>query len=124
MKKVLVIALLALSATTFGQTVNGVPLKDINVEYVQIVGTSRGAWGEKTKIDINFGQKLKFFTQKDTELRDENGKEFILNSMVDALNFMSENNYEFVTAYTVTVLNSNVYHFLLRKKNYQREASL
>jgi hypothetical protein len=115
---------LALSATTFGQTVNGVPLKDINVEYVQIVGTSRGAWGEKTKIDINFGQKLKFFTQKDTELRDENGKEFILNSMVDALNFMSENNYEFVTAYTVTVLNSNVYHFLLRKKNYQREASL
>jgi hypothetical protein len=124
MKKVLVFALLALSATTFGQTVNGVPLKDINVEYVQIVGTGRGAWGEKTKIDINFGQKLKFFTQKDTELRDENGKEFILNSMVDALNFMSENNYEFVTAYTVTVLNSNVYHFLLRKKNYQREASL
>jgi hypothetical protein len=37
--------------------------------------------------------------------------------MVDALNFMSDNGYEFVTAYAITVGNSNVYHFLMKKKD-------
>lgn len=30
-----------ISAFVFGQTVNETPLKDIDVEYIQIVGTSR-----------------------------------------------------------------------------------
>jgi hypothetical protein len=115
MKKLIVIAMLLAAKASFSQTVNGVPLKDIDVEYVQIVGTARGAWSQKVKIDINFGQKLKAFTSEDTEIKDENGKELKLNSMIDALNFMVENKYEFVTAYAITILNQNVYHFLLRK---------
>ena len=37
--------------------------------------------------------------------------------MIDALNFMSKNGYDFVTAYAFAIGNQNVYHYLMRKKN-------
>ena len=101
---------------SFGQTVNGIPLKDIDVEYVQIVGTAK-AFSTKLTIDIDFGQKNKIWSSDDTKLLDESGTPVVLNSMIDALNFMSNNNYQFITAYTLTIGSSNVYHFILKKKN-------
>jgi len=44
------------------------------------------------------GKKTKFFSTKDTQVVDEDGKLLTLNSMIDALNFMSKNGYEFVEA--------------------------
>ncbi len=36
--------------------------------------------------------------------------------MVDALNYMGKQGWEFMQAYIVTVQNQNVYHYLLKKK--------
>ncbi|RYZ22461.1 MAG: hypothetical protein EOP49_46540 [Sphingobacteriales bacterium] len=117
MKSLFIAALLSLAS--FGlkaQTVNDLPIKDIDVDYVQIVGTSR-MLSNKLTIEIDFGQENKFFSSdKDTRVKDSTGKNMIFNSMIDALNFMTRNGYEFVQAYTVTVSNQNVYHYLLRKK--------
>jgi len=116
MKKQLLNFLIALLPTTaFAQTVNNVPIKDIDVEYVQIVGTSR-LLSTKVSIDIDFGQENKVFSAKDTQVRDEQGKLIIFNSMIDALNFMTSHGYEFVQAYAFNVSSQNVYHYLLRKK--------
>ncbi len=38
------------------------------------------------------------------------------NSMVDALNFMHDNGWEYVNNYAVSVGNSSVYKYLLKKK--------
>lgn len=98
------------------QTVNDLPIKDIDVEYVQIVGTSR-LFSTKLTIQIDFGQRTKFFSSgKETILKDEDGKALDFNSMIDALNFMSKNGFEFVNAYVITVSSQNVYHYLLRNK--------
>ena len=98
------------------QTVNDIPLKDIDVNYVEIVGTSR-VLSSKLTVEIDFGQENKLFSSdKDTRIKDANGKNMIFNSMIDALNFMTTNGYEFVQAYTVTVSNQNVYHYLLKRK--------
>ncbi len=100
----------------FSQTVNDVPIKDIDVEFVQIVGTSKLLSTQLT-IQIDFGQRTKLFTSyKETVIRDEQGKPLVLNSMVDALNFMSQNGYDFLDAYALTISSSNVYHFLLQKR--------
>lgn len=99
----------------FGQTVNNIPLKEINVDYIQIVGTSK-LLSTKVTIEIDFGQRNKMFNFNDTSLKDENGKPVELNSMIDALNFMCKNGYEFVQAYAITVGSQNVYHYLMRKK--------
>lgn len=101
------------------QTVNNVPIKDIEVEYIQIVGTSK-FMSTKVTIAIDFGQSTKFFSSKGTQVKDENGKNVIFNSMIDALNFMSKNGYDFQTAYAFNVGNQNVYHYLMRKhKDYK-----
>ena len=59
MKKLLLSAvILVCSLTMKAQTVNDTPLKDIDVEYVQIVGTSK-LLSTKLTIEIDFGQKIK-----------------------------------------------------------------
>lgn len=99
----------------YSQTVNDIPLKDIDVEYIQIVGSSR-LLSNKLTIEIDFGQENKFFSSdKDTRVKDVNGKNMIFNSMIDALNFLSANGYAFVQAYAFSVGNQNVYHYLMRK---------
>ncbi|PKR80451.1 hypothetical protein CW751_09875 [Brumimicrobium salinarum] len=114
MKKLITICILAFAITTAqSQTVNDVPLNEIDVEYIQIVGTSKLFKNEVT-IQIDFGQENKFF-RDNTRVKDENGKLLSFNSMIDALNFMSHNGYEFVQAYALTIGNQNVYHYLMRK---------
>ena len=102
-------------SNSFSQTVNGVPIKDIDVDYMQIVGTSR-FMSNKVTIEIDFGQQNKYWSAKDTKVKDENGKLMKFNSIIDALNFFSKNGYEFVTAYAFAVDNQNVYHYLMKKK--------
>jgi hypothetical protein len=100
----------------YSQTVNDVPIKDIDVDYVEIVGTSR-VLSNKLSIEMDFGQENKLFSSdKDTRVKDVNGRNMIFNSMIDALNFMIKNGYEFVQAYAFAASNQNVYHYLLRKK--------
>ena len=79
------IAINLVSFSLLAQTVNDVPIKDIDVEYVQIVGAA------------------KFFKMGNTVVKDEYGKPVEFNSMIDALNFMTKNGFEFVTAYTITI---------------------
>lgn len=91
------------------------PLQD-NEEYVycQIVGKGR-LFSLKISIEIDFGQSRSFFVDNRT-LRNEDGSRKIFNSMVDALNYMSSDGWDFVQAYTITIGNQNVYHYLLRMR--------
>jgi hypothetical protein len=102
-------------SNVFSQTVNDIPIKDIDVDYIQIVGTSK-LLSNKVTIEIDFGQENKYWSAKDTQVKDENGKLVVFNSMIDALNFLNKNGYEFVDAYAITIGNQNVYHFMLKKK--------
>jgi hypothetical protein len=119
MKKVMTITFILIAfglTNAYSQTVNDIPLKEIDVEYIQIVGTSK-LMSTKLIIQIDFGQRTKFFSGgKETMLKDELGKALDFNSMIDALNFMAQNGFEFVNAYTITVANQNVYHYILKKK--------
>jgi len=98
-----------------GVTVNDVPIEQIDVEYILIVETAK-VFSNKITIEIDFGQKNKYWSAKDTQVKDENGKLVNFNSMIDALNFMSKNGYEFVDAYSVNIGQQNVYHWMMRKK--------
>ena len=117
MKKFLIVILLFSSISVYTQTVNDTPVSEIDAEYVRIVGTSK-LLSNKVQIELEFGQKVKFFTTgKETFIKDEKGKNIEFNSMVDALNFLGKYGYEFLTAYAININNQNVYHYLMRKKN-------
>ena len=113
--------LLALAATIFfhavtnAQTVNGVPLKDLDVEYVQIVGETV-LFSNKITVALDFGQENKTWGNKEFQLKDVNGKKIQFNSMIDALNFMTRQGFEFVQAYAMNTSSQGIYHYLLRKK--------
>ena len=118
MKKILFfIILLNSTISVFSQTVNDIPISEIDVEYIQIVGTSK-LFSKKVTIQIDFGQKTKFFgSGKETQVKNNEGKHMDFNSMIDALNFLSSNGYDFTQAYAFSVGNQNVYHYLMRKKS-------
>ena len=115
MKNSLLALVLFCSFSSFSQTVNGVPIKDIDVEYIEIVGTSKLLSSQIT-VQIDFGQRDKLFSSKDTQVKDTEGNLMVFNSMIDAMNFFGSNGYVFQQAYVVTLSNQNVYHYLLRKE--------
>ena len=84
--------------------------------YAELLGQQKGLFSKKVKVSVDFGQNVSFWKQGDMILVDEEGKEIIFNSMVDAMNFMGQNGWEFVQAYVVTEGNQNVYHWLMTKE--------
>jgi len=123
MKKILILLCVLFAVSSMqAQTVNGIPLSELDVEYVMIVGTGK-FMSNKVTIELDFGQHTKFFGGgKEQRLLDENGKKLELNSMIDALNFMSKFGYKFVNAYVITSEKGiggtqNVYHWILQKKS-------
>jgi tryptophan synthase beta subunit len=100
---------------SFSQTVNDIPVTEIDVEYIRIVGTSK-TFSNKITVEVDFGQQTKFFGKNRMVVKNEEGKLVEFNSMVDALNFFSGIGFEFVTAYAFAVdSGQQVYHYLLRK---------
>lgn len=115
MKKLFILFLINASALVFSQTVNDVPLRDIDVDYVQIIGTGRSL-STKVNVEIDFGQETKSISFKNgTNIKDERGRNVKFNSMMDALNFMSANGYVFQFAYTTNDEKDKAVYYILKK---------
>lgn len=81
--------------------------------YCEIVGTQKFL-SPKVTVSIDYGQETSFWT--DTRIKDDMGNVQTFNSMVDALNYLGRFGWEFAQAYTISHGDSDVYHWLLRKK--------
>lgn len=116
MKKIISLFSFFIVSLSFAQTVNDIPLKNIDVEYVQIIGTGR-ALSTKVNVEIDFGQETKSISFKNgTSIKDEKGHNVKFNSMMDALNFMSANGYAFQFAYTSSNEKDSSVYYILKKK--------
>ncbi|KMQ69321.1 hypothetical protein ACM39_04335 [Chryseobacterium sp. FH2] len=115
MKKLFTFSLITFASFVFAQTVNDVPIKDIDVDYVQIIGTGRSL-STKVNVEIDFGQETKSISFKNgTSIKDERGRNMKFNSMMDALNFMSANGYYFQFAYTTNDEKDRAIYYILKK---------
>lgn len=88
---------------------------DTNARYCLILATKK-LIGNGVTIDIDFGQPQKWW-KNTTRLIDSTGNRILFNSVIDALNFMNRNGWEFVDAYAITIGNYHVYHYLMRKND-------
>lgn len=84
-----------------------------NFIYCELVGTAK-FMSNKVKVKVDYGQESSFW-KGISYMKDENGNNIEFNSMVDAMNYFGKQGWEFVQAYTVTMNNQNVYHWLLKK---------
>ena len=120
MKKILILMCLLLSTASFAQTNSSeqtAPAGDRQkYVYCQLLGYQK-LLTSKVKITVDFGQhtKLFTFTKKNKMMVDENNKPIVFNSMIDGLNYMGQDGWNFVQAYAITMGSTNVYHYLLRK---------
>jgi hypothetical protein len=119
MKKILLAAILALGLGANAQSINGIKVSEIDSPFVELLGTGK-MFSNKVTVEMDFGQNNKYWSSKDTRVFDENGKDVVFNSMVDAMNFMSRNGYKFEAAYVVSIPGGmggyqNVYHWLMSK---------
>ncbi|MPM33638.1 hypothetical protein SDC9_80215 [bioreactor metagenome] len=112
MKKLILLSLIVLmSVPMFAQENTSNEKTRDSFLYAEILGYSKFL-STKVSVTIDFGQNTTLF--EDTRLRDENGKVISFNSMVDAMNWMGAQGWEFVQAYTITEGQQNVYHWLLK----------
>ena len=99
----------------FSQTVNDVPLKDVDVNYFQILG--KITMSGKRTLKIDFGRDHGYWDKKNVEIKDENGKEVKFSTMIDALNFFNKNGYELDQATAIANPSTNILVYILKKKS-------
>lgn len=89
---------------------------DENQKYVYcLVSGNQRPFSTKVSVSVDYGEEKGMWY--DPRIRDvETGKVQKFNSMVDAINYMEDQGWDFVDAYAVTVSSQNTYHWLLRKK--------
>lgn len=117
MKKVItILCVLFIFGASFAQEPQNIqppdPHYQVNYFYCELVGMGK-LFSRKVTVSVDFGETTSAWA--DTALRDENGERIVFNSMVDAMNYMGKDGWEFVQAYTVTIGQQNVYHWLLKK---------
>lgn len=95
------------------QTINDVPISQINVQYVKIIGIQR-FMTNKVHVELDFGQKNSLFSNKEVVIKDSNSNVMNFNSMIDALNFMGQNGYEYLDSYVVR----DTVNYIMRKIKY------
>lgn len=78
--------------------------------YCEIISSMKGMSGKQI-YGIDFGQKSELI--KDKTYKDESGKPLIFDSMIDAMNFMSQHGWELVQVYVPV---SPSVRYVLRKK--------
>lgn len=112
MKKLLLLSTVFFLLVLVGkaQELNGKPEK--KYVYCELVGTGN-LIGTKVTVQVDFGNKTKW--NQDTRIKGEDGKPIKFTSMVDAMNYMGKEGWEFVQAYTITHGSSSVYHWLLKR---------
>lgn len=85
--------------------------------YCQIVATEKFL-SNKVTIELDFGQKMKYFA--DNRLKDESGKAVKFNTIVDAMNYMGNQGWEFTQSTLVAVPNglgsNTLVHYVVMKK--------
>ncbi len=85
--------------------------------YCEIVGKEVGLLKKKVEVNVDFGEAKGWIESLTGEnpMKDSSGKIIRFNSMIDALNHMAKNGWLFVNAYSITVKDSNIYHYVMRK---------
>ncbi len=116
MKNLLIIVfLIAGTCSLSAQTVNGISLKDIESDYIQIYATAPKMNSNKVYLTIDFGQDVKSMADKDNTLK-KDGEPLMFNSVIDGLNYLYLRGYEYLDNYPISGLGGSIYYFILKKR--------
>jgi len=82
-------------------------------QYCQLMATQR-LLSNKVTIDIDFGNEKSYW--KDSRLTNSDGKLRQFNTFIDAMNYMGQAGWTFISVYPVHIGNTEVFHFAFKKR--------
>jgi hypothetical protein len=93
--------------------VNDVNINELeHVQYVELLGVQR-LLSNKIVVNVDYGQPRRIF--REPRIKDGRGRNMKFNSMIDALNFMAMNGWEYVNNHQIHTDDTDEFHFLLRR---------
>ena len=96
--------------------VNKQPLDSLDVEYITVHPTQQFL-SAKIRVELEYGQVNKSLANSDTRMSDAKGKEVVFNSILDVLNVLATQGYEYIDSFIDPTYNDGkTLKFLLRKK--------
>ena len=99
------------------QYLDGKPLSELDVPYIQMLATSKLLKPFQVTISINYGQVgtmkevKKQFVYEDESMK----KSYPFNGVMGAINHIHKLGYELVNAFPSNAGNQNVYHYYFKK---------
>lgn len=115
MKRIILVAFLAVSFSTFAQQKDSTRVE----QYCRLIAQNR-LLSNKVNIDIDYGEERKLFSDK--RLRDEEtGKLKKFNTVVDALNYMGSQGWILVNAFPVSDGTNNFTLHYYFKKSFRKD---
>lgn len=93
MKKLLIFALLLVSTYTFGQTVNGISLKDLDAKYVRVNVERKLLKPFQVRIYLDYGQISRMKDLKKGFVFGDDGKQYSFNGVMGVVNLLNEYGY-------------------------------
>ncbi|REG92670.1 hypothetical protein [Algoriphagus antarcticus] len=118
MRKIRIVVLIFMISGSFtvqSQTVDNVPLSEINVTYIEFTEIGK-VFSPKVRIQVDFGQDRSRGRINESQITDSDGRVIEFNSLVDALNFFDQLGYEFLEGNRSHIERVNIDQYLLRKK--------
>lgn len=99
--------------------VEGVNINNIeNVQLCQVVARGK-LFSNKVTITIDYGQEIKWASEKGSQVLDKEGKKKKFNSVIAALNYMENNGWTYLDANVISMDTGlgiqNVYHYYFKK---------
>ena len=111
-KLLTILSLFSTSTLAFAQEIGTVNAKPY--AYCQIVSSSL-LFKNKVNVNIDYGQERNFLGIDLIKTADSK-KAVKFNSMIDALNYMSEQGWEFVQAYVIVDATDSTTYWILKKR--------
>ena len=82
-------------------------------QYCQLMATQR-LLSNKVTIDIDFGDEKSYW--KDSRLTTADGKVKKFNTIIDAMNYMGQAGWTFISVYPVHMGSTDIFHFAFKKR--------
>lgn len=102
---------------SFAQKVNGVPLSELDTEYVEVYFYRLSAFRNREVVCIDFGMNRRAISYNNDVLRTDSGSIINFERLLDAVNFLAKNGFELVSVY-VTGFDGDIHrrNYVLRRK--------
>lgn len=112
MKKILFLSLFLTTVFSYGQTVNGIHLKDLDAKYIRVNAERKLLKPFQVKIYLDYGQIARIKDIKKGFVFDDNGKKYSFNGIMGVVNLLNEYGYKVEMVYS----NDDDINYLMRKE--------